>query len=226
MCGRFTLAVADPELAAWYRLAGPVGLPPRYNIAPTQPVVAVCLDPAGGRVLRTFRWGLVPSWSREGLAGAPLINARAETAPVRPAFRQAFARGRCLVPATGFFEWDRSRRPPRASLFHPAGGGLWSFAGLWDRWRAPDGRVVDSLAILTVPANARVAPLHDRMPAILDRDVHDAWLDPAATGRAHALLRPFPDDRVASFPVGPAVNRVDRDDPECIAPVPDQGTLL
>jgi len=226
MCGRFTLVVYDEAFGTFFALDDAVVPSPRYNIAPTQPVVAVCGDASGKRVVREFRWGLVPSWSKTGTAGPPLINARAETVVMRPTFRDAFARRRCLVPATGFFEWDRGSRPARPSLFRPAAGGLWAFAGIWESWRSPEGRRVDSLAIVTVPANERIAPLHDRMPAILDRERHAAWLDPETPPDVRAELRPYPADRIEVVPVGPRVNSVQHDDPGCLAPEPRQGALL
>src|SRR5262249_36503826 len=150
-----------------------------------------------------LRWGLVPGWSDPTSAAAPLINARAETAAQRPAFRDAFRARRCIVPASGFYEWAQRGdfRQPYWIAVHD--GAPFGIAGLWDRWTAPSGALLESCALLTVAANARIAELHDRMPAILAPDAYAAWLDPAREVAAlAALLAPLASDALALRPVG------------------------
>jgi putative SOS response-associated peptidase YedK len=219
VCGRFTLS-RPAEVAAEFGLPDVPELPPRYNIAPTQPVVVVREIATLGRVLETRLWGLVPHFARDPRAGARLINARAETAAERPSFREAFRRRRCLVPADGFYEWGT--RGGERLPFHvaPAGPGLFAFAGLFEHWEGPGGAVVDSCTILTTRANARVAVLHDRMPVIVERPHHARWLDPSLHDPEplRALLEPLPDDRIVIRPASPRVNDVRNDDPACLTP--------
>jgi len=214
MCGRFTLTSTPEALAQRFGLDAPPSVEPRYNIAPGQDVLAVRAR-AEGRSAALLRWGLVPAWSdpAAAAAGPPLINARGETAAVRPAFRDAFRARRCIVPASGFYEWaDRGgfRQPYWIS---PRDGTPFGIAGLWERWIAPDGGRLESCALLTTAANARVGELHDRMPAILPPDAYAIWLDPARDVAALAdLLAPLAADALFVQPVSTRVNRVENDD--------------
>lgn len=228
MCGRFALGAAPESLAALFELeagALPEGLRPRYNIAPTQPVLAArWLVPdgePGGRALGWLRWGLVPSWAKEFAIGARLINARAETAAAKPAFRSALRRRRCLVAADGFYEWQRRGRGRKQPyLIRLRDGRPFAFAGLWERWRSPEGLLVESCTLLTTEPNAVCAPIHDRMPVILERRDFARWLDPAEGDpeRIRSLLLPFPAEAMSAHPVGPLVNDARIDRPECAAP--------
>jgi putative SOS response-associated peptidase YedK len=217
MCGRFLLFSDAPTLAGLFDLAGFPELAPRYNIAPTQPVVAVRSGEAGRQLVR-LRWGLVAPWAKDTKV-AP-INARAETAADKPMFRAALRKRRCLVPASGFYEWlalaGGKRKQPYC--FRPGDERPWAFAGLWERWQGPDGPV-ESCAILTTAANEVVRPVHDRMPVILPRQHWAAWLDPQAqdAGQLVPLLRPYPADALSAYPVGLAVNNPRNDRPECLA---------
>ncbi|MCS7040325.1 MAG: SOS response-associated peptidase, partial [Anaerolineae bacterium] len=183
MCGRFTLTASGDELASLFDLEQAPNLEPRYNIAPTQPVAVVRLDREGRRREFTLmRWGLIPSWAKDIHIGNRLINARAETLTEKPAFRTAFRRRRCLIPANGFYEWQK----PTAGRKQPYFIGLpdrrpFAFAGLWEHWEGADGSVLDSCAIITTAANERVRVLHDRMPVILERTDFGDWLDPTTT---------------------------------------------
>ncbi|MFL5824111.1 MAG: SOS response-associated peptidase [Solirubrobacteraceae bacterium] len=227
MCGRYTLATVDPaDLRARFPIAEGIEIRRRYNVAPGDNVLAVTTDRAGDPRLEALRWGLVPSWADKPGAAGKLINARAETVAERPAFRTAFASWRCLVPADGFYEW---RRAPdgRKEAFHitRADGGLFAFAGLWSKWRGPQSEessvenTIRSCAIVTTAANSAVAPLHDRMPVILPTEAEAIWLD-SGTPRSHlsALLEPLSDAETVIRAVGPAVNDVRYDGPECLAP--------
>lgn len=224
MCGRFTLAASPTELAALFELdaADLPALAPRYNIAPTQSIAAVRAAAADGRrELVLLRWGFIPAWAKDPSKGAPLINARSETAPDKPTFRAAFRRRRCLVPANGFFEWHTENGKKQPYYFTLADNAPFAIAGLWERWQAPTGDVVESCTLLTTAANDLVRPLHDRMPVILAPSDYPLWLDPEVSdpGPPASLLVPFPASAMTSRPVSSRVNAVRNDDPGCIQAV-------
>jgi putative SOS response-associated peptidase YedK len=222
MCGRFTLFEPDRVLAREFGVSGFPPWAPRYNIAPSQPVPAVRAGPSGrGRELALLRWGLIPSWAKDPGIGNRLINARAETAREKPSFRNAFKRRRCLVPSSGFYEWQRKERGKQPHFIRMRDGRPFAFAGLWDRWESPDGGGVETCTILTTAANAVLAPIHDRMPVILPRGGYDRWLDPQLqdADSLAPLLAPFPPEEMLAFPVSPRVNSPAVDDEGCIAPL-------
>ena len=223
MCGRFTLFEADKILSREFGVSGIPPLSPRYNIAPSQAVAAVRTASAGtGRELALLRWGLIPSWSKDPAIGNRLINARAETVREKPSFRNAFRRHRCLIPANGFYEWQRLERGKQPYFVRMRDERLFAFAGLWDRWESPDKGVIESCTILTTVANAVLSTIHDRMPVILPRAEYARWLDPALqnTDSLAPLLAPFPAEEMLAFPVSPRVNIPTVDDQECMAPLP------
>ena len=223
MCGRFTLFEADKILSREFGVSGIPPLSPRYNIAPSQPVATVRTASAGtGRELALLRWGLIPSWSKDPAIGNRLINARAETVREKPSFRNAFRRHRCLIPANGFYEWQRLERGKQPYFVRMRDERLFAFAGLWDRWESPDKGVIESCTILTTVANAVLSTIHDRMPVILPRAEYARWLDPALqnTDSLAPLLAPFPAEDMLAFPVSPRVNIPTVDDQECMAPLP------
>ena len=221
MCGRFTLTSTPEELAHRFGLAELPRCAPRYNVAPGQDVLAIRAGGDGARRAEPLRWGLVPPWSDSLAVGARMINARAETAAEKPAFRDAFRARRCIVPASGFYEWADRGDLRQPYWIGPVDGAPLGIAGLWERWRPPGGAWLESCALLTTAANARVGALHDRMPAILAPDAYAAWLDPAPSDVAAlaALLRPLADDALALRPVGTRVNHVEIDDARCVEPV-------
>jgi putative SOS response-associated peptidase YedK len=202
MCGRFALHSHPDVVALAFGLAEVPAYAPRYNIAPSLQVLIVR---ASGAAL--VKWGLVPHWAKDA-AGAGLNNARAESAAQKPSFRDAFRSRRCLIPANGFYEWQRGAARKQPWYIHPAHAELFAFAGLWDSWRG-----LESCAILTTDANERMRPIHDRMPVILDAARYGAWLagDPVA-------LAPCPEDWIAAHPVGRAVNDARNEGAELIAP--------
>lgn len=220
MCGRFTLAASAAELATLFDLEDAPALPPRYNIAPSQPVVVARLDAAGRRHLALMRWGLIPAWIKEITAGAALINARSETAAEKPSFRAAFKRRRCLIPATGFFEWQKRGDRKQPYLIARQDGRPFAMAGLWEFWQGGDGSELTSCTILTTTANAVVQPLHERMPVLIDPQDFADWLDPATPADLlHHLLRSAPAAGMHAFPVSAVVNNPANDTPACLQPL-------
>jgi putative SOS response-associated peptidase YedK len=222
MCARITLTTTSAEIADLFGLMYDLGqpsAPPRYNLAPTQ-LIPVVRAADGKRELTEMRWGLIPHWSREPKPGG-FVNARAETAAEKPAFRDSFRRRRCLVPASGFYEWEHVGKKKQPYFFRNSAGGLFAYAALWDTWTGPDGPV-DTVSVLTVLANDLVMPLHDRMPAILDRESFSLWLDPrvSATEVLMPLLRPYPVEKMECWPVSDRVNRAGVDEPGLTERIP------
>jgi putative SOS response-associated peptidase YedK len=224
MCARFTLRQVE-ELTQRFqaRLFGDELPPPRYNVAPSQPIPIVVAD-AGERQVRLARWGLVPSWAKEPSIGQRLINARAETLAEKPSFRPALQRRRCLIPMDGFYEWQamagaggKARKQP--FYFHRPDNGLFAVAGLYEYWRAPEGQQLTSCSLITTTPNSLVAPLHDRMPAILLPEHEADWLAEALPENWPALLTSYPADRLTVRPVGSAVNRAGAEGVELIEPL-------
>jgi putative SOS response-associated peptidase YedK len=221
MCGRFTLAT-DPagQQQDFGSIAFPSQFAPRYNIAPSQPVMVV---PNNGRQAADFFvWGMIPSWAKDASIGSRLINARSETLAEKPAFRESYRNKRCLILADGFYEWkarpDTKRKTPH--YIQLASRKVFALAGLWSEWQAADGSVVRSCSIITTSANATVAPIHSRMPAILRPEDHAAWLDPEprSADSLGALLGPFPDGLMGSHEVSTLVNSPANDRAECVLP--------
>jgi len=235
MCGRFTLATSTEVVAEFFELASAPDIPPRYNIAPTQSVFAVVdagesapsARASARRMLRTFHWGLVPAWAKDPSIGARMINARAETVANKPSFRSAFRRRRCLIPADGFYEWqkphDGKKGRKQPYCIRMADGRVFALAGLWERWEGADGAAIESCTIITTTPNALIQPLHDRMPVILPRGDHALWLDPQVTdaGRVEPLLAPYPADGMDAHPVSTIVNNAANDTPLCCRPPSD-----
>ena len=222
MCGRFTITRRDGN-----SLAAELGVPegsfvdyrPRYNIAPTQPHFIVRIKYENREVLPAT-WGLVRSGSKDASMAAKCINARSETIETRPAFRDAFQKRRCVVPADGFFEWTGLKTARQPTWFHRDDSRLLLFAGLYEAWQKEQGAWETTFTILTTAANAVLESYHDRMPVILaDRDADD-WMDPRAPSpRAlKRLLIPAPDDLLLATPVSPEVNNVDNDSPDLLQP--------
>lgn len=230
MCSRYFLD-ADGNVIA-YTFQVPVHDPirKRFNIAPTQDAPVVRAAPQGGREVALLRWGLVPFWAKDLRVGTKMINARCEGIEAKPAFREAIRQRRCIVPASGFFEWKpvAGRKQPFAVTL--PGNRLFAFAGLWERWKPRQGGPVETFTIVTTDANGRVAEIHDRMPVILPDEAVETWLQ-GAPDEARALLKPYEGD-VQLRAVGPAVSDVRNDVPECLNDAeptwdePRQGSLL
>lgn len=221
MCGRYTLTVTLEELMLryWIEEARFPFHQPKYNVAPGQQVFAVIHDGTKRR-LGQLKWGLVPPWADDPKIGFKMINARAETAAAKPAFAEPIRRKRCLIPADGFYEWKKQgngKQPMRIALRDRA---VFSFAGLYEIWEAPDGSRISSCTILTTGPNSLMSPIHDRMPVILDPADEPLWLErrPLDTGELNRIFKPYDADKLEAYPVTPAVGKADFDSPECIKP--------
>ncbi len=219
MCGRYRLSRRKQLVEEYFGTASEVDdWTPRYNIAPSQPVIAIRQDAAKPlRTLSTMRWGLVPSWAKDPGIGYKTINARAETVATTASFREPFKSQRCLIPADGFYEWKREGRTKQPYCFEINDGELFAFAGLWDRWTNPQGEPIESCTILTTTPNSLLADIHDRMPVILRRENYDLWLDPSLrdTASVSEMLSSFDAALMNRYPVSTRVNQVLNDDAEC-----------
>ena len=215
MCGRYTLRSRGSEKFYGVPLSQLPFLAPRYNIAPTQSVPVIVARGAE-RELAMFQWGLIPSWSKEPKG---FINARAETLLDKPSFSESFQRRRCLIPADGFYEWQRHGRSKQPYFFQMKDEAPFAFAGIWDKWQG-NGLSITSCAIITTTPNELLATIHDRMPVILDDEAQDSWL--RSNGRPAVLkemLVPFPGSMMKSFPVSSRVNGAEADDAQLVEEV-------
>lgn len=213
MCGRFSLTADEKQINLFFELSGGnAPYVPRYNGAPTQLLPVITKEEP--RKMQLFRWGLIPRWSKE-MPKAPLINARSETIGQKPSFKMAFRENRCLVPADGFYEWVHSGKklPYRFTLND---GSLFAFAGIWDKWQHPSGEIINSFAIITTDANQLMAPIHDRMPVILDRSNFHSWLDNKDEVSLKNMFVPFPSSKMKRYRVPETVNKASVEGPELI----------
>lgn len=221
MCGRFTQQRPTAELAALFDAEPPsAGLAPTYNLAPTDDA-AVVVERGDRRAIRAYRWGLIPSWAKDEKIASKLFNARAETLATSGAFRESFRRRRCIVPADGFYEWQRAGGVRQPFLIHRVDGTPLALAGLWSGWRHPEtDQVIRTFTIVTTAANGLLGAVHDRMPVILEPGDWSRWLDPTTedVGELNELLVPAPDAELVLYPVSPLVNNVRNNGPELIEP--------
>lgn len=226
MCGRFVLATTAQAVQQEFNLASLPELAPRYNIAPTQPVPIITNDKPDA--LTIVQWGLIPSWAKDTKMASTLINARAETVAEKPSFRTAFKYRRCLIPATGFYEWqqDKDKQP---YYIHLKDREVFGFAGLWEVWRNPEGDEVWTCSIITTEPNDLISKYHHRMAVILKQDDYSTWLDKeTSSGELQTLLSAYPADNMEIYPISKAVNRPMNDNPTLIEPElpPSQNNLL
>lgn len=218
MCGRYCITSAPEAIRALFRYPDRPNFPPRYNVAPTQPVPVVRLM-EGERRFALVRWGLIPSWVKDPKGFALLINARGETLNDKPAFRNAMKRRRCLFPADGFYEWKMEGGRRRAFHARRPGGGPLAFAGLWETWTGPNGEEMETAAIVTTQANEEMAKVHHRAPVIVALEQFDLWLRGEADAQSAAnLIKPAPDGSMEVYEVSPAVNKVANDTPDLVEP--------
>ena len=222
MCGRFSQTASPDTVAQQFAITNPPLFTPRYNIAPSQPIAAIRIDPdTTTRKLVMLRWGLIPSWAKDPKIGNQCINAKAETVAEKPSFRSAFKKRRCLVVATGFYEWQQ-----RGPVKQPMWIGLrskspFAFAGLWEHWKPAEGEPLETCTIITTEPNDLMASIHNRMPVILAQSSYDQWLDPAFQNieTLNGLLRPYPSEELTAYPVSTLVNNPRHDAPQCLEPV-------
>ena len=222
MCGRFAQTATPEVIAQQFNITNTPLFTPRYNIAPSQPIAAIRIDPdTTTRTLVMLRWGLIPSWAKDPKIGNQCINAKAETVAVKPSFRSAFKKRRCLVVATGFYEWQVQGHAKQPMWIGLKDHRPFAFAGLWEQWQPPDGAVIESCTIITTEPNDLMAPIHNRMPVILAPSSYDQWLDPAfqRIEPLNALLRPYPSEELTAYPVSTLVNNPRHDVPQCLEPV-------
>lgn len=222
MCGRYVLTATPEAIQQTFNLDSvPAELPARYNIAPSQPIPVITNKQPD--TLTFHKWGLIPSWSKDPAIGNKMINARAETAHEKPSFRSAFARRRCLIPATGFYEWEQKSKQPY--FIHLKNDELFAFAGLWEVWHSPDGSEVHSCTILTGEPNDLVSNFHHRMAIILPREHYEEWLAPEERRAIDLmpLLQPYPAEKMEAYEISKLVNSPSNDTPECIVPLTSQG---
>ena len=223
MCGRYALDAPRSQLSRRFALDECVELSARYNIAPTSDVAVIRQSPEGQRVLHRLRWGLLPHWAKDPAIAARLINARGEplaALAATAAFRDAFRKRRCLLPASGFYEWQKVAAQPGSARKQPfytslQSGEVMAFGGLWEAWTAPSGEVIRSCCIVTTAANQALQAIHARMPLILAPENWQDWLS-APVDQAAALIRPCPDGVLQSWPVSPRVGKASADDPALI----------
>lgn len=219
MCGRFTLHFPLELLAEIFGLSDLPGLVPRYNIAPTQSA-AVVRSTGKTRGLDSLRWGLVPSWAKDISIGSRMINARSESLSDKPSFRNAVRLRRCVVPASGFYEWKPEGPRKIPYYIRMSDGAPMGFAAIWEAWKTPEGAFLETFAILTTSANPLIAPIHERMPVILHPDTFGLWLDQDVSNPEQllSLYLPFPAELLTLYPVSTRVNSPRNDDPACIVP--------
>lgn len=222
MCGRFSLAADASELqAAFPGFFVPEQVSPRYNVAPTQPILAIPNNIE--KRADIFVWGLIPSWSKDPTIGVRMINARAEGLAEKPSFRGPYRYKRCIIPVTGFYEWKKNPEEKTKTPYNICmqGGGVFGLAGLWDEWLSSDGSIVRSCTIITTTPNPLMAQLHDRMPVILAPQDYSTWLDPKPVkpGELDGLLKPYPQQHMAAYAVSTLVNSASNDSPVCVQAV-------
>lgn len=219
MCGRYRLSRRKQLVAEYFGTdTGDSEWTPRYNIAPSQPVMTIRQEARKAvRSLSTMQWKLIPSWAKDPTIGYKTINARSETVATTASFQEPFRSQRCLIPADGFYEWQRNGKTRQPYCFELNDGELFAFASLWDRWMSPQREIIESCTILTTTSNSLLADIHDRMPVILKPDDYDLWLDPAFkdAGSLSEMLRPFDAGTMRRYPVSTRVNNVLNDDADC-----------
>jgi putative SOS response-associated peptidase YedK len=223
MCARYVITSPADAVRALFDYDERPNFPPRYNVAPTQPIPVVRLVDRK-RSFALVRWGFLPAWVKDPKMFSLLVNARGESVLDKPSFRNAMRRRRCLVPADGFYEWRTVRpgAPKRPYFVRPKSGGPVAFAGLWETWIGPNGEEIDTAAIVTTQANRTLAAVHDRMPVVIEPQAFNLWLDCANVDAttAAALVAPAAEDLFECYEISPAVNRVANDSAQLIEPAP------
>lgn len=227
MCGRFAFFGNNRESLASLGMAGKPPPFESYNIAPSQDILAIRMSPESGQPEYTLpRWGLLPFWSKTSKTKFPMINARAEGIEKKPSFRGPFQYGRCIIPANGFYEWQKSAGGKQPYFIRPVDGDVFLFAGIWDHWEG-EGKTIESCAVITTEANEFVREIHDRMPVILEEEKVSAWLDPKTRPKELlAMLKPYPKVKMMVYPVSSMVNSPRHNGPECVERIREQQELF
>ena len=232
MCGRYVIQANKQLLQKRYQLREKPEIEPHYNIPPGTPVLAI-RQATDGAFASLLHWGLIPRWANDPSIGSKLSNARAETLEEKPAFCDAYRKRRCIIPASGFYEWKRRGNNRQPYFFEPTKEPLFSFAGLWEAWKAHGSdRVIESCTVITTAANATMAPIHHRMPVVLDKPSETLWLSEDSPMNAiNGLLAPLPPEAIRCHPVSDRVNRTANDDPSLLEavdapPLPEQMDLF
>jgi len=221
MCGRFALGIPPYSIIEFFNIEDLIEYEPRFNIAPTQSVPAIVQDKESHkRVLKMFHWGLIPYWAKDMKIGSRLINARSETVTTKPSFREAFKHRRCLIPTTGFYDWEKQSKRKQPYHIKMKDNEPFAFAGLWESWEGGKS-VIESCTILTTEANKAIQSIHDRMPVILKPEDYDMWIDSDNTDSEslEQLLKPFLSDISEVYPISNYVNKPQHDNPQCIQPL-------
>lgn len=225
MCGRFALKAPPAELMRHFGVDAVPDMAPRYNIAPTQSILVIrhpWQQSEASLEAASVKWGLLPYWAKDESMATKLANARGETVAEKPAFRNAFRRMRCLIPADGFFEWQTTPSGKQPWFIRLKENGVLAFAGLWEHWKSSEGTVVESASIITTEANELVSPIHDRMPVILQPKDYSMWLgEQSRTDDLKALLKPFPSSMMNCYKVSRRMSNARNEGPDCIEPLPD-----
>jgi putative SOS response-associated peptidase YedK len=218
MCGRFALKAPPSELITHFGLDECAEFGPRYNIPPGTDTPVIRQSPDGKRVSQLLRWGLIPHWAKDPLIGNKLNNARGESLADKPSFSDAFRRRRCLIPASGFFEWKTDGKVKTPYYFQLKSAEPLALGGLWESWTSPEGEIVRTFCVITTKANELMTPIHERMPVIIHSKNFGKWLDFAVEGNDLKLLvAPFPTEALETWPVSKAVSRTGNDGPELLA---------
>lgn len=218
MCGRFVCDMPPGIISELFEVSAPADIPRSYNIAPSSRILAVRYQESG-RELSLLRWGLIPSWAKDYAAAKAIINARSETAEEKPFFRQALRKRRCLIPANGFFEWQRDESKRQPYFIRMKSAEIMGLAGIWECWTSPDGERLETCAILTVASNSLIRTIHDRMPVIIRTEDFPLWLDRETVDPAivKPLCTPYPAELLEMYPVSSLVNNPRNNSSECIA---------
>lgn len=221
MCGRYTLHGPQSRYQEYFDTLTWADFADRYNIAPTSLVPVIRQSPEGARVADLLKWGLIPHWAKDPTIGNKLNNARGETVAEKPSFRDAYKRRRCIVPASGFYEWKAEGKIKQPYYIRYKDGSPLAMAGLWESWRDQEGQIVRTFCIITTGPNAVMEPIHDRMPVLLHREDFGRWLDPAVNAGAELghLIAPYPPERMEAWPVSRAVSRTSNEGEELISPL-------
>lgn len=206
MCGRYALKASPAELITFFKIAECVDFTPRFNIPPGTDIPVIRRSPEGQRVLHLLRWGLVPHWAKDPTIGNRLANARGESVAEKPAFREAFRKRRCLVPADGFYEWKTEGRTKQPYYFSRASGEPLAIAGLWESWRAPDGAILRTVCLITTAANVLMEPIHERMPVIVEQEDWADWME-GPVEQANRLIVPYAGGNLQCWPVDRRMSR-------------------